>query len=86
MNTNFIITILCTSIVYTAAELKCEIKKGIDPAYVKISDAATKGIQYHDGRTKGNMQLFQCKCDENNVSYKVQVTTNIYFVQSTSRQ
>ena len=43
MNKTCIITILCSIVWYTAAELKCEIKKGIDPAYVKISDAATKG-------------------------------------------
>ena len=76
MNKNFVIIILCSVVYYTAAELKCDIKKGIDTAKNKISDAATKGLQYHDGRNKGNMQIFECTCEENFVSFK---TKNTFF-------
>ena len=74
MNKNFVIIILCSVVYYTAAELKCDIKKGIDTTKNKISDAATKGLQYHDGRTRRNMQLFECKCEENFVSFKTKIT------------
>ncbi len=50
------------------ANIECALKTGVDQAYNKVGDAALKGIKFHDGRTKGNMNLFECTCSDDDVS------------------
>ena len=51
------------------ADIKCDLKSGtVDSAYNKVGDAALKGIKFHDDRNKGNMRLFECTCDDDDVS------------------
>ena len=40
----------------------------MDSAYNKVGDAALKGIKFHDDRNSGNMRLFECTCDDDDVS------------------
>ena len=50
------------------ADIKCDLKSGtVDSAYNKVGDAALKGIKFHDDRNKGNMRLFECTCDDDDV-------------------
>lgn len=44
------------------ADIDCTLKSGVDQAYNKISDAAIKGLKFHEGRNRGNMNLFECTC------------------------
>ena len=51
------------------ADIKCDLKSGtVDSAYNKVGDAALKGIKFHDDRNSGNMRLFECTCDDDDVS------------------
>ena len=53
------------------ADIKCDLKSGtVDSAYNKVGDAALKGIKFHDDRNKGNMRLFECTCDDDDVRNK----------------
>ena len=58
------------------ADIKCDLKSGtVDSAYNKVGDAALKGIKFHDDRNKGNMRLFECTCDDDDVR-------NLFFVET----
>lgn len=51
------------------ADIKCDLKSGtVDSAYNKVGEAALKGIKFHDDRNSGNMRLFECTCDDDDVS------------------
>ena len=67
---NFIKSIIIFSgILYTAADLKCELKKDVDRAYNKLSDIAIKGLNLAYGKsTEGSLQVFQCRCEDDDVS------------------
>ena len=52
------------------ADIKCDLKSGtVDSAYNKVGEAALKGIKFHDDRNSGNMRLFECTCDDDDVRY-----------------
>ena len=59
---------ILSSVILTSADLKCEIKNGVDQAMRKISDQATKGLHFSGGRTKGYMRVLQCRCKDDDVS------------------
>lgn len=50
------------------ANIKCTLKTGVSESYNKVGEAALKGIKYHAGRSRGNMNLFECTCDSDDVS------------------
>ena len=59
---------ILSSVILTSADLKCEIKNGVDQAMHKISDQAAKGLHFSGGRTKGYMRVLQCRCKDDDVS------------------
>ena len=66
-----LVVLLCLAYV-TQAEIKCELKSGkVNYASYNVGEAALKGIRFHDGRNKNNMQLFQCTCKEDDVRIKI---------------
>ena len=53
----------------TQADIKCDLySSNVDSAFNKVGEAALKGIRYHDQRNKDNMRLFECTCEDDDVS------------------
>ena len=67
-NLNIVVLVILAKLQYSSADIKCTLKEGVSQALNKVSDVAIKGIRFHGGRTKGNMQLFECTCDDDDVS------------------
>jgi len=61
---------ILSSVILTSADLKCEIKNGVDQAMHKISDQAAKGLHFSGGRTKGYMRVLQCRCKDDDETFK----------------
>lgn len=53
---------------YSEGVIKCELKSGISQAYINVGDKAIQGLKFHSGRSRGSMNMFQCFCDDNDVS------------------
>ena len=52
----------------TQAKIECELKSdNVNSTYIKVGEAALKGIKYHDGRNKTSMRLFHCTCTDDYV-------------------
>ena len=60
--------LFCLPFLGIEANIKCALKEGVNTALNKISDRALKGLKFDGGRTKGNMQLFECTCEDDDVS------------------